>query len=352
MARQHNDLQKKRRDFYDTIAQHNLSPLWEVLDELVPPTPRGPVKPALWRYADVRPFIALAGDLIGAAEAVRRVLILENPGLPNGRAITRSVYAGLQLVLPGEVAPCHRHAQSALRFVLEGAGAFTAVDGERVYMNPFDLVLTPSGRWHDHGNETDAPMIWLDGLDIPLLTALDCGYAETYSTPAYPTTESPGASTSRFAKNMRPVPSPSDVEKSATYPLFHYPYASWRATLEDLRKAGPPDAHLGYKMEFVNPSDGGAAMATMSCFGQLVQRGTTTTPLRTSDATVYVVCEGAAQVTIDDDIYNAGARDVFVVPSWKSLRLAAPETDVILFSFSDRAIQRTLGLWRQAAVPT
>src|SRR5499425_2582599 len=119
-----------------------------------------------------------AGGLITAKEAERRVLILENPGLRGQTSITHSLFAGLQLIMPGEVAPAHRHSQSALRFIIEGHGAYTAVEGERTMMQPGDFVITPSWTWHDHGNETSEPMVWLDGLDIPIVRLLDASFAE------------------------------------------------------------------------------------------------------------------------------------------------------------------------------
>jgi len=146
-----NEQQVQLEALYGEMRPHQLAPLWEVLAELVTPVPSGPVKTHSWSYATARDYLMRAGDMISAAQAERRVLILENPGLPGQSAITTSLYAGLQLILPGEVAPCHRHSQCALRFVLEGNGAFTAVDGEKAVMAPFDLVLTPGWQWHDHG---------------------------------------------------------------------------------------------------------------------------------------------------------------------------------------------------------
>jgi gentisate 1,2-dioxygenase len=145
-----------------------MTPLWEVLSALVPPQPRSPAQAALWRYAELREHVLEAGRLISAEEAERRVLILENPALPGSSQITQTLYAGLQLIMPGEVAPAHRHTQSALRFIVEGSGAYTAVDGEKTIMQPGDFVITPSWTWHHHGHDASEPMVWLDGLDIPL----------------------------------------------------------------------------------------------------------------------------------------------------------------------------------------
>ena len=162
----------EREAFYGRIGAHNMAPLWERLHALVTPQPVTPVLPAIWHYRDVRPHLMRAGELISAEEATRRVLILENPGLKGQTSITHSLFAGLQLIMPGEVAPAHRHTQSALRFIIEGEGAYTAVDGERTTMHPGDFVITPSWTWHDHGNESNEPMVWLDGLDIPIVRLL------------------------------------------------------------------------------------------------------------------------------------------------------------------------------------
>src|SRR5580658_7889154 len=167
-----------RRDFYQRIAELNAAPLWEVLGEIVGAQPHPAAVPAHWKYAELRPFLMESGELITAREAERRVLMLENPGFRGGSRITQSVYAGLQLVLPGEYTNSHRHVASALRFVIEGEGAYTAVDGQRVMMHPGDLILTPSWTFHDHGNTGQSPVVWLDGLDIPIVNFFDSSFAE------------------------------------------------------------------------------------------------------------------------------------------------------------------------------
>src|ERR1700723_3734524 len=168
----------ERQAFYDRIGEHSLAPLWERLHSMVTRQPITPALPARWDYdAVVRPFLMQAGGLITAKEAERRVLILENPGLRGQSKITTSLFAGVQMVVPGDIAPAHRHTQSALRFVLDGKGAYTSVDGERTAMEPGDFVITPSMTWHDHSNETSEPMFWLDGLDIPMVQFFDASFA-------------------------------------------------------------------------------------------------------------------------------------------------------------------------------
>src|SRR5215475_10285781 len=168
----------ERKDFYSRLKTKNAAPLWEVLSDIVRKDPRTAVEAALWRYDEMRPFIAEAGRIITAEEAERRVLILENPGLAGMSRITQSLYAGLQLILPGEVAHSHRHSASALRFILEGTGAYTSVDGERLTMKPGDFILTPFWSFHDHGNPGREPVVWLDGLDIPIVNMFDTSFFE------------------------------------------------------------------------------------------------------------------------------------------------------------------------------
>src|SRR6058998_934870 len=167
-----------RSAFYKELDALNLAPLWEVLRGLVPADPRPTAEPHAWHWTTVRPQLLAAGRSISAEEAERRVLVLENPKLRGKSQITDTLYAGLQLILPGEVAPAHRHAQSALRFIVEGSGAYTAVDGERTTMHPGDFIITPAWTWHDHGNPGDEPVVWLDGLDIPMLRFFAAGFAE------------------------------------------------------------------------------------------------------------------------------------------------------------------------------
>ena len=164
----------EREAFYKKIDGENLSALWNVMGDLITPEPKSACRPHLWKFDAIRDYMTEAGKLITAKEAERRVLVLENPGLRGQSKITTSLFAGVQMVVPGDIAPAHRHSQSALRFVLEGKGAYTAVDGERTAMEPGDFVITPSMTWHDHSNETSEPMFWLDGLDIPMVQFFDC----------------------------------------------------------------------------------------------------------------------------------------------------------------------------------
>ena len=343
----------ERRRFYEQISGANLTPLWEVLHALVPSAPNTPCIAAHWRYADVRPHLMRAGELISAAEAVRRVLILENPALRGQSSITQSLYAGLQLILPGEVAPSHRHTQSALRFIVEGRGAYTAVDGERATMAPGDFIITPSWTWHDHGHDADGPVVWLDGLDIPLVRFLDAGFAENYPAPVQPMLRPEGTNRARWAANMAPLR--HDAPHGATSPIFSYPYARSREALATLMKSAPVDAWDGVKLRYVNPATGGYPMPTMATFMQLLPAGFRSQPSRQTDGAVYSVVEGHGRVVIGSGDRRLGfefaPRDHFVVPSWQTLELQA-EAECVLFSFSDRPVQQAVGMWREERLPS
>lgn len=344
-----NDAQHMLRALYAEMAPRHLYPLWEVLHAIVTPTPASPVRPHLWHYDEARTYLLRAGDLITAEQAERRVLILENPGLPGSSAVTTSLYAGLQLILPGEVAPCHRHTQCALRFVMEGDGAFTALDGEKAVMRPFDMVLTPNWQWHDHGNTTSQPMIWLDGLDIPTVRHFAASFAERLpdGVAAHPETAPPGDTALRYGRNLRPFRTTTAARRPDHQPLFHYPYAEWRESLHALSRAGAPDPHLGHALEFANPADGGPVMPTIAAHVRLLPAGFATRPRRATDATVFVVVEGTGSARVEDADYALTSRDLLVVPSWAGLTLRA-DTDLVLFAYSDAAAQRKLGLWREA----
>ena len=321
-----------RKAFYDRIGAHAMTPLWEVIHNLVPPQPGTPCVPAMWRYETVRPFLMESGTLISAREAVRRVLVFENPALRGASSITQTLYAGLQLILPGEIAPCHRHTQSAVRFIVEGDGAYTAVDGERVAMHPGDFIVTPAWTWHDHGypvapgsspdHARAGPVVWLDGLDIPLVRFLDAGFMEN---------------------GEEEVSRPTGPPKAAT---FAYPYAQARESLERLRRDSPLDPCHGARMTYRNLASGAYPTPTMAAFLQWLPVGFAGAPWQSTEGTVYCVVEGRGRSLIGARTFEWAPHDVFVAPAWSPVRHYA-ESEAVLFSLSDRPAQQALGLWRE-----
>jgi gentisate 1,2-dioxygenase len=341
-----NEQSRQLAALYDEMRPAHLFPLWEVLDSLVPREPDSRAIAAHWSYGSIRRHLMQAGELISAEQAERRVLILENPGLPGEYAITPRLYAGLQLVLPGEIAPCHRHSQSALRFVLEGEGAYTAVDGEKAYMRPFDLILTPNWRWHDHGNPSDRPVIWLDGLDIPMLRTMETQFAERLEQSRHPETAPAGCNRAIHGRGLRPLRTAAGGGDIPKVPLFHYPFEDWRASLAAMAAWEEPDPHLGHALEFQNPSTGGAVMATISAHVRLLPPGFETRMRRSTEGSIFTIVEGRGEVIIDGQSFTVEPRDVVVVPSWKPAQWKAAE-ELVLFTYSDRVVQETLGLYRE-----
>lgn len=343
-ARQHSpETLQQRAAYYQRIGAEHMTPLWEVLGALVPPQPRSPAVAHRWAYADVREQVMEAGRLITAEEAERRVLILENPALRGQSCITQSLYAGLQLILPGEVAPAHRHTQSALRLVLDGEGAYTAVDGERTTMRRGDFIITPSWTWHDHGNLGNEPVVWLDGLDIPTVRFFDAGFAERSEATSQQALRPEGDALARYGANMVPLdysPKPSDPTR-----VFVYPFERTKASLAAISH-GTPDAHRGYALRYVNPATGASPMPTIGACAQRLPAGFETRPLRSTDSTVVVCLEGGGEVKVGEHTWRFDPSDVIVVPSWHAVQFrAGPDTH--LFSFSDRPVQLALGLWRE-----
>lgn len=335
----------ERREFYGRLDRKNTAPLWEALARLVTPEPRPAAVPALWRYDELRPLLMEAGRLITAREAERRVLVLENPGLRGMSQVTGSLYAGLQLVLPGEVTSTHRHVACALRFIMEGAGAYTAVEGERITMHPGDVILTPSWTWHDHGNPSAEPVIWLDGLDVPIVNLFDASFAGHYPGQTQPLTANEGDAQARYGSNLLPY---EFKPSSPNAPVFNYPYARSREALERVARQGEPHACHGFKMQYANPATGGYPMPTVAAFLQLLPRGFGGAPYRSTDATVFCVAEGNGRSQIGGQTFEWTRNDVFVVPSWVPVSHAS-DSEAVLFSFSDRPAQKALGIWRESA---
>jgi gentisate 1,2-dioxygenase len=240
------DIEQQRQAFYGRADTQSLAPLWTRLKALVPqePTPSGVAH--RWAYSELRPYVLESADHISAEEAERRVLILENPGLRGSSQITNSLYAGLQLIMPGEVAPAHRHTQSALRFVVEGHGAYTAVDGEKTLMEPGDFVITPSWTWHHHGNESAGPMVWLDGLDIPICALFASTFREDHHAAEAAITRPTGDALARYGSGLAPVGWRKPVAELAGLQLPLCPYARGAVRAGSGGRArcapGPPDA--------------------------------------------------------------------------------------------------------------
>jgi len=307
MAVAHTEAQQA---FAARMAEKHITPLWTVSKNLVRREPTPVIPSVYWNYRrDVRPYIMEAADIITAAEAHRRVLVLNNPTLKHGA--THTLTAAIQLIKGGEIAPAHRHSQAALRFIIEGEGAYTSVNGERTFMHPGDFIVTPAWCWHDHGKETDGVMVWLDGLDVPLVNHLGATFSDDYEDDVFPQSRPPHDSISRYGSGMLPL-TPITGRNS---PVFSYPYERTREALENLQKANDLDVCHAIKLKFANPATGDWVMPTIATFAQLLPKGFKTAPYRSTEATVVMVAEGTGKATVGEQTYTLGQIALLLVPN-------------------------------------
>jgi gentisate 1,2-dioxygenase len=336
----------KSAEFYARLSPVSLAPLWEVMKGLVPAEPRSKVVAHAWSYKQVRPLLLEAGRLLTAEEAERRVLVLENPNLVGTSRATATLYSGFQLIMPGETAPAHRHTASALRFMVEGEGGSTTVAGERTRMRRGDFVVTPNGAFHDHMNDGDAPVIWLDGLDVAIVNYFEAGFSEEYQDgAAQQVTRKAEESLHRFGAGLLPMEAKSPFGK--TSPIFNYAYDRSREALMAVASAEKPDPHFGHVLRYANPIDGGWVMPTIATWLSYLPAGFETEEIKSTDGQVLIVAEGELVAQIGDKSFTLLENDVLAVPSWTSRRFQARKNSVV-FTMSDRSAQEKLGFWREA----
>ena len=328
--------------FRAELAEDNMAPLWEVIRGLTPREPVPAAAPAIWRSATIAEKMAKACVVISAEEAERRVLVLENPKFRGQSQITTSLYAGIQMILPGEIASNHQHTASALRLILKGEGGYSSVAGEKVIMAPGDFLLTPTGVPHDHGTDGHEPVMWLDGLDVPIVQLLNAGFSSDCPDRQQGVTRPVGESEALYNSGLMPL---GYERRGAASPVFHWPYRTTRKALDTLAQAQEWHPGHGLKLAFTDPTTGKSPIHTMGAYIQMLPAGFTGARHRVTDGTVFCVVEGAVTVTLDDAEWTAQPHDVFVVPGWAWHRFTA-QNECILFSFSDRPLQEYLGFWR------
>lgn len=334
--------------YYESLGEFALKPLWRHPD-LLPDEPRSRAVPYVWRYAELRELLMDAGELISAEQAERRVLMLMNPGLDGRAAATTNLYAGLQLVLPGEIAPAHRHTSSALRFIVEGVGGHTVVDNERIDMNPGDLVLTPNWTWHDHRNFSAEPIVWLDGLDLPIVNALEANFFERSSAKVQPLDKPDDASHRMYAAGrLNPA---WESWGSAYSPVFKYPWTESERGLRDLSSSVDGSRTDGIILEYTNPRTGGPVLPTLACYLQALAPGQHTEAHRHTSSAIYHVVDGHGSSIVDGQELAWEARDTFALPGWAVHEHVNGSSDslAILFSFTDEPAFRALGCYRERA---
>jgi len=340
----------ERVAYYRELQTLGTGALWNVANKIEPWEPVSSSVPMIWRYADLRAHVLRSLELVSPEEAGRRVVYLENPGRADVVAAVGWLYSGLQVMGPGECASSHRHSASALRFIMEGQGAFTNVDGHKMTLGANDFVLTPNGTWHEHGVAEDGTVcIWQDGLDIPLMNAMEAGFYEVHpelnQAIAYPINDSTATWASAALR-------PAGAEWNKRYsPLLKYEWAPTYEALQRFARVTDGSPFDGVMMDYVNPATGGAVMATMGASMQMLRPGEATKAHRQVGSFVYQCAKGSGHSIINGRRFDWRERDIFVVPSWAWHEHAngSDSDDACLFAFHDLPVMRALGLYREQA---
>lgn len=338
----------EREAYYQRLQGKNAYALWNVANDIEPWFPKSTSAPTIWRYGDMRPLVLESLSLVSPQEAGRRVVALENPTRKGSSACVGWLYTGLQGMRADEATSAHSHAAAALRFIMEGQGAYTVVDGHRVAMNPGDFVITPAGAWHDHGvAEGGETAIWQDGLDMLLVNQLEANFYAVHPNVVQKTNYPDNDSPALFGgPGLMPV---LDGWSKPHSPLMKY---EWAPTYERLCRAaevweGSP--YDGVIMQYVSPASGGPVMPTLGAYVQRLAPGQHTKAHRQTGSYVYNVVKGVGYSVIDGVRLDWSAKDIFVVPSWAThehVNLSADD-DAALFSFTDQPVMTALGLYRE-----
>lgn len=335
------DAARELEQFYADVATLDLQPLWTQTRDLMPREPRPSARPWMWRWKDVRPLCERAGRLVPIERGgERRVLALANPGLGGLPFATPTLWGAFQFLGPGERAPAHRHTPGAIRFVVEGEGAWTTVDGDACDMFPGDLVLTPSWRWHDHENASERPMVWFDGLDMPTVIALDAVFFEPHADAAQPVRAR--NLSERLYGGRATVPNGARPPDTSS-PLLVYRWRDTDASLAALlRESSDPAVSVRY----VNPLTGESALPTLGCSMTRLRPGSRTQPVRKVGSSVVVVFRGQGSSVVDGIRFEWQPGDAFVVPSWAAVDHEATQP-ADLFAIDDRPLLEKLSLFRE-----
>jgi gentisate 1,2-dioxygenase len=328
--------------YVDALTAADLTPLWPQMRNLLPHGAPQPItKSHHWKFEAIRPLLLQAGDLTPVEKAERRVLVLSDTGRGNGAMqATSTIYCGMQLLLPGETAPAHRHTPSAARIIVEGSGGYTVVNGEKCPMRHGDIVLTPGGCWHDHGNEGNAPVIWLDALDLPLFVYLEASYAE--EAPLQAPKNRPDASMAEyFAAGL--APSRSHAAAAPRYPMLRFPWERTQAALDALRAVQGPGEIA--ELDYINPETGESCLPTLG-FTAMALTGGAITPVRRSASSMFHVISGSGRSTVNGNEVVWQQGDSFSAPVFASITHEA-DGSAYLIRIHDRPLQEKLGFYEE-----
>ena len=337
--------------YYEELEQFATGALWTVANKIEPWQPKSVSVPIVWRYRDLRSHVLRSAELVSPEKAGRRVIYLNNPGRRDVAAAVGWLYSGLQVMKPGEIASAHAHSASALRFIMEGSGAFTIVDGHKMTLGANDFVLTPNGTWHEHGVSSDGTAcVWQDGLDIPLVNAFEAGFYVVHPDLNQAVTFPVDDGTATWAATAL---HPQGHKWNKAYsPLFKYEWAPTYEALTRFAKVTDGSPYDGVMMNYVNPLTGGPVMPTMGASMQLLRPGERTRAHRHTGSFLYQAAKGSGFTIVNGKRLDWTERDIFCVPSWVFHEHANASTtdDACLFCFNDLPVMNSLGLYREEAL--
>ncbi|MFC3865264.1 cupin domain-containing protein [Alcaligenes aquatilis] len=337
--------------YYQDLTQFEAGALWTVANKIEPWEPKSDSVPVVWRYRDLRDYVLRSVDLVSPEKAGRRVIYLNNPGRQEVSAAVGWLYSGLQVMKPGEAASAHAHSSSALRFIMEGRGAYTIVDGHKMTLGANDFVLTPNGCWHEHGVEADGlPCIWQDGLDIPLVNALEAGFYAVHPDLSQAITH-PVNDAVRIWGGRGLKPTLHDWQKPYS-PLLKYEWEPTYEALSAYAKVTDGSPFDGVIMDYINPLTGGPVMSTIGASMQMLRPGEHTKAHRHTGSIMYQCAKGEGYSIINGKRFDWRERDIFCVPSWMFHEHVngSSSDDACLFSFHDLPVMRALNLYREEAL--
>jgi gentisate 1,2-dioxygenase len=333
-------------DYREALAQQNLVPLWPSLRAVLPPNkPQPRTRPTFWSYQALKPLLLQAGELTPIEKAERRVLVLANPGhgLEKMQA-SAAMYLGMQLLLPGEWAPAHRHTPNAVRMIVEGEGAYTTVDGQKCPMRRGDLILTPTGLWHEHGHDGDKPVVWLDVLDLPLVYYMEASYHVDGERQAV----KPGRGDHTYARGGV-LPTPVFQRQNKAYPVLRYPWEEVHSALVALA-ADQPELDA-VQVTYVNPETGDDAQNILGFYALMLRPGQSLALPARSPAMVFHLIEGGADLDIADQTYTLAEADTCCAPGYTAvtLRNRSEKTPAFFFIADETPLHRKLGVFEVRA---
>ena len=329
-------------DYVTALTEQNVVPLWPTLLALLPPNkPRPQTQAVCWSYQALRPLLLRAGDLTPIEKAERRVLVLANPGhgLEKLQA-TPAIYLGLQLLLPGERAPTHRHTPNAVRMIVEGEGAYTTVEGVKCPMSRGDLILTPSGLWHEHGHDGVDPVVWLDVLDLPLVYYLEASYHVNGKSQAV--ISNGGAAD---LPHLGLLPAPLFEHEVKEYPMLRYAWSEARAALEKLALERPELQAV--QIAYVNPATGGDIQNILGYYALMLRPAQTLHIPARSPASMFHLIEGAVECRTEDRTFHLTEADTCCAPGYSRvvLRNRNGTSPAFIFIADEAPLHRKLGLF-------